>query len=139
MLDVKSEIEWFWGKPNATSTQSTSERRRKIIDKMQKSVFKSLGNKNKNEEEQVVHKLVFSVGSSEVYETAYLHIIGHGARKMWLKCKKELLSSYSRNNGLLTEADLKELDAAIKMIKPRTLRRCVQKRSYTMFTVFFSI
>ena len=32
MLDVRSEIVWFWGELNATTTQSTSERRRKIIN-----------------------------------------------------------------------------------------------------------
>lgn len=130
MFDVTSEIEWFWGDLNATTTQSTSERRRKIIDKMRKSIFKCLDNKNKNEKEQVVHKLVFSVGSSQVCETAYLHIIGHGATKMWLKCKKELLSSYSRSNGLITEDEVKELEAAIKMTKSRSEVRSKKKSDH---------
>jgi len=128
MLDVKSELEWFWGDLNATTTQSTSERRRKIIDKMRKSVFKSIESKNKTAEQ--VHKLVFSVGSSEVCETAYLHIIGHGATKMWLKCKKELLTAYSRKNGLMTEDDIKELDAAIKMTKSRSEIRTKKKSDH---------
>jgi hypothetical protein len=36
---------------------------------------------------------------------------------MWLKCKRGLLSSYSRNNGLITEDELKDIDAAFKMTK----------------------
>ena len=133
MLDVRSEIVWFWGELNATTTQSTSERRRKIIDKMRKSIFKSTGvTKKKNGEEGLVHKFVFSVGSSEVCETAYLHIIGHGATKMWLKCKKELLSSYSRNNGLITEVELKDLDAAIKMTKSNSEMRTRKKSDHAL-------
>jgi len=134
MLDVRSEIVWFWGELNATTTQSTSERRRKIIDKMRKSIFKSIGVKNKKngEEGGLVHKFVFSVGSSEVCETAYLHIIGHGATKMWLKCKKELLSSYSRNNGLITEVELKDLDAAIKMTKSNSEMRTRKKSDHAL-------
>ena len=124
-------MEWFWGELNATSTQSTSERRRKIIDKMRKSIFKSIGNKNKNGE-QVLHKLVFSVGTSEVCETAYLHIIGHGATKMWLKCKKELLASYSRYNGFIAEDELKELDAAIKMTKHSSEMRVKKKSDHAL-------
>ena len=132
MLDVLSEMVWFWGELNATTTQSTSERRSKIIDKMRKSIFKSIGVKNNKNGDGSVHKLVFSVGSSEVCETAYLHIIGHGATKMWLKCKKGLLSSYSRNNGLITEDELKDLDAAIKMTKSSSEMRARKKSDHAL-------
>ena len=120
------------GELNATTTQSTSERRSKIIDKTRKSIFKSIGVKNNKNGDGSVHKLFFSVGSSEVCETAYLHIIGHGATKMWLKCKKELLSSYSRNNGLITEVELKDLDAAIKMTKSNSEMRTRKKSDHAL-------
>ena len=48
------------------------------------------------------------------------------------RCKKELLSSYSRNNGLITEVELKDLDAAIKMTKSNSEMRTRKKSNHAL-------
>lgn len=120
------EMTWFWGGNHNTKAYSTSDRKNKIIDKMKRSVFKTLSTRNNkavdSKSSNDLH-LIFTVGTINVCENVYLQLIGHPSTKMWQRCKHAIFNSYTRNNGLISEAELLSIDAAISMKRHKTDRR----------------
>ena len=125
-LDVMKEMTWFWGGDYNKKAYSTSDRKNKIIDKMKRSVFKNTSQKkpveSSNKSNNELH-LIFTIGSTDVCENVYLQLIGHPSTKMWLRCKTAIFNSYTQNNGFISEAELKSIDAAVSMKRHKLDRR----------------
>jgi hypothetical protein len=142
-MDVMKEMNWFWGGNHTAKAYATSDRKNKIIDKMKRSVFRNLSLKKHAEFSKSNNELhlIFTVGSANVCEQVYLQLIGHSSTKMWQRCKTAIFSSYTRNNGSISEADLKSIDAAVSMKRHKTDRRPQPKadsaRSFIMYLMQF--
>lgn len=138
------EMTWFWGGNHNTKAYTTSDRKNKILDKMKRSVFKTLSSLNKAVDSKPNNNnlhLIFTVGSSNVCETVYLQLIGHPSTKMWQRCKNAIFNSYTRNNGCISEEELKSIDAAISMKRHKADRRSQPKadsaRSFITYLMQF--
>ena len=122
--DIIKEMRSFWGEED-TPAPKLSERKAKIVGIMSRSVFKLKKPAENSSGLEFQTQLVFRVGAIEVCEAAYLRLIGHPATKLWLKCKKNVLDSFSRSNDHIGEDELKQLNDQIA--KHSTERRSMPK------------
>ena len=138
------EMTWFWGGDHNKKAYATSDRKEKILDKMKRSVFKNLSLKqsvdSSNKSNNELH-LIFTIGETNVCENVYLQLIGHPSTKMWQRCKHAIFTSYTQNNGSISEAELKSIDAAVSMKRYKTDCRSKPKadnaRSFIMYLMQF--
>ena len=136
LYDILKEMRFFWGDIESPAPTS-SQRKAKIISIMSKSVFKIECNsarstlKQKGDENvdfQSSIQLMFKVTSTDICEAAYLKVIGHPNTKLWLRCKREILASFSTNHGVLNDKDLERINAAISKQKYCSEQRSTPKK-----------
>lgn len=140
MYDILSEMRYFWGDMESAAPTS-SQRKAKIIKIMSKSTFKmesaratTNNHKSKQKEEEACKKelltvqLMFKVSSNDICEAAFLKVIGHRATKLWLRCKREILASFSRHGGVLDDKELELIDKAISRQRDPSEQRSRPKK-----------
>lgn len=135
MYDILTEMRYFWGDMESPAPTS-SQRKSKIISIMSKSAFKiesdrATNHKSKQKEDckdLLTVQLMFKVSSTDICEAAFLKVIGHRATKLWLRCKREILASFSSHGGVLDGKELEKIEKAISRQRHSSEQRSKPKR-----------